>query len=808
MNLKDNEPPRDERDLGLLQEVPALERWVAARLGDRRERWRLRLRYLASGFRKRPLPAHREPVEAPTPGRTGICCSGGGIRSAAFNLGALQALQQKGGLRSTDYLAAVSGGSYIAAAYAMVATASPGGENDNSDAKLIEDQPPFEPGSPEEQYLRNRCDYMAPDGMTKLYLVYRVVLGLIVNVVFVALPFFGVTVLLGVLLYRHSFPTLVTCLSDAQRHCEDIGDFRSRDVYLPLWYWLAPVLVAGLSLVLGLAVLLVRVRAVRVRGRMRASGDELVRALQIWSTRLLITAVLIALMTVALPELVAVFHVHGRESGAAAGTNSSKAVGAASVGLAGLFVGVVAVMREVFADASKALTAFGKLSRRVRRGIVFVVAAVLGPLALYALVVFSMSVALANSYTAGGQEWLAFAGIGALVLFGLMYVTVDITALSLHPFYKRRLCSAFALRRIRPNRSSEDPSVTAGEPDDDARAADAQQFDRGVAVTRDPDNLVRLSETRLPPGWPTLIVCAAANISEPGATPPGRRVTSFTFSASTVGGPLVGATKTTSFEAVFGDRKARERDLTLPAAVAMSGAAIAPSMGKTPSRSFTFLLALANVRLGVWVPNPRWVAGEEKGWGRGPSPSYLIRELVGRNRVDSRYLFVTDGGHYENLGLVELLRRGCTKIYCFDASGGEGFEALGDAVALARSELGVQIYIRPDPLFPGSAGASKAPLAAELEEAAGDKDLAAKIAVRARFVYSNGTEGELVYARNVMSPGAPWDVRAHHISEPAFPHNSTIDQLYTDQKFESYRALGVQAGERALALMPRRRATR
>jgi hypothetical protein len=59
-----------------------------------------------------------------------------------------------------------------------------------------------------------------------------------------------------------------------------------------------------------------------------------------------------------------------------------------------------------------------------------------------------------------------------------------------------------------------------------------------------------------------------------------------------------------------------------------------------------------------------------------------------------------------------------------------------------------------------------------------------------------------------MSPGAPWDVRAHHISEPEFPHNSTVDQLYTDQKFESYRALGVQAGEQALALMPRRHATR
>lgn len=804
MNLKDDEPARGERDLGLREAVPARERWVAARLGDRRERWRLRLRYLASGFRKRPLAAHREPVEAPTPGRTGICCSGGGIRSAAFNLGALQTLQRKGCLHSADYLAAVSGGSYIAAAFAMVATASPDGANDNSDEKLIEQQDPFAPGSPEEQYLRNRCDYMAPDGGTKLYLVYRILLGLLVNVVFVALPFFGVTVLLGLLFYRHSFPTLVTCVSDAQQHCEDIGDFHSRDVHLPLLYWLIPVLVAGVSVVLGLIVMLFRVGAIG-----RAHGDELVRGLQVWSTRLLVTAVLIALMTVALPELVAVFHVHGRESGAAAGTNPLKAVGAASVGLAGLFVGVVAVLREVFADAGKALTAFGKLSRRVRRWIVFVVAAVLGPLALYALVVFSMSVTLANSYTASGQEWLAFAGTGALLLFVALYLIVDITALSLHPFYKRRLCSAFALRRIRPEPPSTDPRNTVGEAEDAARAADAQQFDRGVAVTRKPDNLVRLSKTGLDPRkWPTLIVCASANISEPGATPPGRRVTSFTFSSNTVGGPLVGATATTRFEAVFGDRKARGRDLTLPAAVAMSGAAIAPSMGKTPSRSFTFLLALANVRLGVWVPNPRWVDGDANGWRRRPSPSYLIRELIGRNRVDSRYLFVTDGGHYENLGLVELLRRGCTKIYCFDASGGEGFEALGDAVALARSELGVQIDIRPDPLIPGSAAASQAPLAAEREEAAEDTDLAAKIAIRAKFVYGNGVEGELVYARNVMSPGAPWDVRAHHLSEPAFPHNSTIDQLYTDQKFESYRALGVQAGERALALMPRRSATR
>ncbi len=851
--------PASVRDEGLRVHVPASERWVAARLGDKRERRRLRWRYLASGFRKEPLPAHREPVEGPCPGRTGICCSGGGIRSAAFNLGALQTLQDAQCLHTADYLAAVSGGSYIAAAFAMVRKTTADGSSDDSDLELLEQQEPFAPGSPEEQYLRNRSDYLAPDWFAKLYLGYRILLGLLVNLIFIALPFFGATMLLGVLVYRHGFPALVTCTPGAHRSCERAGSFVSRDVHLPLLYWLIPVALAVASAVLGLVVMVVRVGSLG-----RVPSDTVVRAMHVWSTRLLIGAALVALLTVALPELVALLHVHGRESGATTGTSSTKAVGVGVVGVAGMLAGIAAVLRELLADANKALGAFGRLSARLRHVIVYAVALILGPLLLYAVVVFSMSFTLAHADSASSRDWLTIAGIGALAGFVLLYNVIDITALSLHPFYKRRLCTAFALKRIRPKppltdtkqaiefqarleqQAKEDetaraqaarasqtgradtepgrllaPGSVARERANAPRAADDQQLKRGVAVERNYDNLVRLSETGLgTSSWPTLIVCAAANISEPGATPPGRRVTSFTFSAGTVGGPLVGATSTEDFEHVFGDVKRRRRDLTLPTAVAVSGAAIAPSMGKMTPRALTFLLALANVRLGVWLPNPRWVSGRAGGWRR-PSPSYLIRELLGRNRVDSRYLFVTDGGHYENLGLVELLRRGCTKIYCFDASGGEGFEALGDAVALARSELGVEIDIRPDPLMPGSAtprcampgrslrGSEGAGVAtdstpkAEGGAGAEEEDLAAQIAVSATFSYRDGTPGELVYARNVMSHGAPWDVRAHHLSDPSFPHNSTADQLYTDQKFESYRALGAQAGARALALMHR-----
>jgi hypothetical protein len=312
-----------------------------------------------------------------------------------------------------------------------------------------------------------------------------------------------------------------------------------------------------------------------------------------------------------------------------------------------------------------------------------------------------------------------------------------------------------------------------------------QEEQLGVAVERGYDELVKLSDTALKGGeWPTLVVCAAANVSDPGATPPGRDVTSFTFSAHSIGGPLVGGVSTTDFEEAFDGK--RPRDFSLPAAVAVSGAAVSPSMGKSTRRPLRFLLALANVRLGVWMPNPRWVKGTSHRllFGR-PRPSYLLQELIGRNRVDGKYLYVTDGGHYENLGLVELMRRGCTKIYCFDASGGEKANELGDAIALARSELGVQIDIDPKPLVPSK-----------------HTGVARQQTVRGEFRYATGEPGVLVYARNVMTDDAPWDVKAHHDKDPAFPHNSTGDQLYTDQKFEAYRALGELAGRKALGRMP------
>jgi hypothetical protein len=311
--------------------------------------------------------------------------------------------------------------------------------------------------------------------------------------------------------------------------------------------------------------------------------------------------------------------------------------------------------------------------------------------------------------------------------------------------------------------------------------------DAGVAVERDYRELFRLSDSTIATGpdgrssWPTLLVCAAANISDTAATPPGRAVTSFTFSATAMGGPLIGAVPTSGLENAC-DRTRRSY-FTLPAAVAMSGAALSPSMGKMTRWPLRFLMALANVRLGVWVPNPRRLGTFQ---ARAPNPraSYLLRELLGMNPLNSPYLYVTDGGHYENLGLVELLRRGCTEIYCFDASN-DNFDAIGDAVSLARSELDVEVNIDYAAL--------------EVDRQSG---LAQTDCVAATIVYPgpHPPPAKLYYARLAMTQDTPADVVAYHRRDPHFPHDPTTDQLYTDQRFEAYRALGAKAARTALRL--------
>ena len=171
---------------GLVARVPAWTLW--RQCAQRQNRWR----WWVFREHQEPPVSVLDPIEDPLPETLGVCCSGGGMRSASFNLGALQAIQSANRLQNVRYLAAVSGGSYIAAAFAMVAKTRDANDTrdtkgDESDPTLVTpEDPPFGPGSPEEQYLRNRASYLAPTGADKAYLVWRVLLGLLINLLLIA----------------------------------------------------------------------------------------------------------------------------------------------------------------------------------------------------------------------------------------------------------------------------------------------------------------------------------------------------------------------------------------------------------------------------------------------------------------------------------------------------------------------------------------------------------------------------------------------------------------------------------------------
>ena len=533
------------RDAGLLENVDAGERWKAAR-PRRGARWRR----VVLGIRPEPQPSFLGTVEEPAPGRSGICCSGGGIRSAAFNLGALQALQRNGELRRATYLAAVSGGSYIAAAFSMVAKCWPSEHagrprpgdagHDDSDPRLIKRCEPFAPGSPEEQYLRNRSSYLAPDGAGKLYLAGRIVLGLLFNVVLICLPLAGATLLLSELLYGAYFPGL-------PGDCETAGaaDCARWAMHVPPLSWLTPAFVgvagdrlrpdedAGQVDERRHAALLGDVvhapAAARRRARRPAARDSDAHR-----------AGALGLEDADRAGGAQDGRRRRRDSRSSRGSPASPRASSPPSGRSSRYP------RWLKRTSSR-------LRRKCRLGLAYLAAAVAGPLLLVTVVVAMACIALSASARGLGEEIVAI-GLGAFVLCALLYAVTDITSLSLHPFYKRRLCTAFALKRIRP------ADLDTAERDRQQAVQAGPGQDVGISVERDFDELVTLSDTALGEDgtWPTLLVCAAANISDPGATPPGRKVTSFTFSARTIGGPLVGAhrrrpTRRSSADAARGD---------------------------------------------------------------------------------------------------------------------------------------------------------------------------------------------------------------------------------------------------------------
>jgi hypothetical protein len=230
--------------------------------------------------------------------------------------------------------------------------------------------------------------------------------------------------------------------------------------------------------------------------------------------------------------------------------------------------------------------------------------------------------------------------------------------------------------------------------------------------------------------------------------------------------------------------------MSLGTALTISGAAASPNMGYHSSPITALVMTLFNARLGWWLANP----GEPgRGFWQKSGPAFGIRpildEALGNTTDDNRYVYLSDGGHFENLGLYEMVVRRCHFIVVVDAGADPKYtkEDLGNAVRKIRIDLGVPIEF---PEFPDGlpTDPSLGPKARHC--ALGE--------IQYDCVDPGAKNGRLLYVKPLLTGDEPADVLTYHSANTEFPQQSTTDQWFDESQFESYRRLGAHTIETIL----------
>lgn len=272
---------------------------------------------------------------------------------------------------------------------------------------------------------------------------------------------------------------------------------------------------------------------------------------------------------------------------------------------------------------------------------------------------------------------------------------------------------------------------------------------------------------------PVHLINAALNV--PGSTAPdlrGRDSDFFLFSKHYCGSLLTGWYPTQDWQDL-------DPNLDLGTAMAISGAAASPHMGTLTSSRYMMLLAMLNIRLGYWVRRPNTQQSDRWWLLLLPHASrYFLRELTGNMTEHTACVNVSDGGHIENLGVYELLRRRCRTIIAIDGECDpqHHFEGLLKLVRMAWVDLGVRIEPDLRDLRPDAAGLCNAHF------------------IVTRIAYPGEQEGWLLYVKLSMTGNESEYLKEFRRAHPNFPHDSTAQQLFGEAQWEVYRALGEHVG--------------
>jgi hypothetical protein len=349
----------------------------------------------------------------------------------------------------------------------------------------------------------------------------------------------------------------------------------------------------------------------------------------------------------------------------------------------------------------------------------------------------------------GLKDWLFLSAFISLLAFNRLMLDINIT--SPHGFYRDRLSKAYLFRTNL----------------DDA----AEQNDNLKLQSLNAEGTVA----------PYHILNAALNLQ--GSKDPdlrGRMCDFFMFSKKYTGSDRTGYVSTHLLEKC-------DKHLNLGTAMAISGAAASPNMGVTTNRSLIFLLTLLNIRLGYWLPHPSAVKRAsiyDRLRLSGAKPSLIWKEAMGSLDAKGSHINISDGGHLENLGIYPLLKRRCKFIVAIDveADPNSVFNGLVTTMRLANIDMGVEIELNLEEIRKNI-----------------DTGLSTSHFSVGKINYGGGEVGYLLYLKSSLTGDEPEYIRAYKTKNPAYPHQSTADQFFSEEQFEAYRALGEHVLENCMS---------